>query len=54
MEDGETAQGQARATRYAVSQRDRSGKLRKINRGSLTPHLERIEQIVDVDGKACP
>ncbi len=27
---------------------------RKINRGSLPAHLERIEQVVDVDDKACP
>lgn len=26
----------------------------KINRGSLPTHLERIEQIVDVEDKACP
>ncbi|MBV1692443.1 IS66 family transposase [Novosphingobium sp. G106] len=27
---------------------------RKTNRGSLPAHLERVEQIVDVDDKACP
>lgn len=27
---------------------------RKTNRGSLPAHLERIEQVVDIDDKACP
>ncbi|GFM27953.1 transposase [Novosphingobium sp. PY1] len=27
---------------------------RKTNRGSLPAHLERIEQVVDVESKACP
>jgi transposase len=54
LEDVETALGQARAVRDAVSQLSRSEKPRKTNRGSLPAHLERIEQVVDVEGKACP
>jgi hypothetical protein len=30
-----------------------SGTARKTNRGSLPAHLERVEQIVDVEAKAC-
>src|SRR3546814_19942092 len=32
----------------------RSDPVRKTNRGSLPAHLERIEQIVDVESNACP
>lgn len=54
LEDVETALGQARAVRDAVAQFSRSEKPRKTNRGSLPAHLERIEQVVDVEDKACP
>lgn len=54
LEDVETALGQARAVRDAVSQLARGDKPRKTNRGSLPAHLERIEQVIDVDDKACP
>ncbi|MCW1432521.1 IS66 family transposase, partial [Novosphingobium sp. JCM 18896] len=54
LEDVETALGQARAVRDAVAQLSRSEKPRKTNRGSLPAHLERIEQVVDVEDKACP
>ena len=54
LEDVETALGQARAVRDAVSQLDRRDKPRKTNRGSLPAHLERVEQVVDVEDKACP
>lgn len=54
LEDVETALGQARAVRDAVSQLAHGDKPRKTNRGSLPAHLERIEQIVDVEDKACP
>lgn len=54
LDDVETALGQARAVRDAVSQRDRSDRPRKTNRGSLPAHLERIEQLVDIENKACP
>jgi transposase len=42
------------AVRDAISQLARSDKPRKTNRGSLPAHLERIEQVVDVEDKACP
>jgi transposase len=58
LEDVETALGQARAAREAASPQSRSDRQRKTNRGSLPAHLERIEQVVDVeevDGvRACP
>lgn len=58
LEDVETALGQARAAREAASPQSRSDRPRKSNRGSLPAHLERIEQVVDVeevDGiRACP
>ncbi|MGI9376319.1 MAG: IS66 family transposase, partial [Tsuneonella suprasediminis] len=54
LEDVETALGQARAIRDAVSQLAQSHESRKTNRGSLPVHLERIEQVVDVEDKACP
>jgi len=54
LEDVETALGQARAGRDAVSQLAQSHEPRKTNRGSLPVHLERIEQVVDVEDKACP
>ena len=54
LEDVETALGQARAAREAVAPRSPSDQARKTNGGSLPAHLERIEQIVDIDDKACP
>ena len=54
LEDVETALGQARAAREAASPQSRSDRPRKSNRGSLPAHLERIEQVVDVEDKACP
>ena len=54
LEEVETALGQARAVRDAISQLARNDKPRKTNRGSLPAHLERIEQVVDVEDKACP
>jgi len=54
LEDVETARGQARAAREAASPKSRSDRPRKSNRGSLPAHLERIEQVVDVENKACP
>lgn len=58
LEDVETALGQARAARDAATGQSRSDRPRKANRGSLPAHLERIEQVVDVeevDGiRACP
>src|SRR3546814_6580677 len=37
-----------------VCSSDLSDPVRKTNRGSLPAHLERIEQIVDVESNACP
>jgi transposase len=54
LEDVETALGQARAAREAMSERPRGERPRKTNRGSLPAHLERIEQVVDIEDKACP
>ena len=58
LEDVETALGQARAARDAAIGKPSSDRPRKTNRGSLPAHLERIEQVVDVeevDGiRACP
>jgi transposase len=58
LEDVETALGQARAARDAAIGKPSSDRPRKANRGSLPAHLERIEQVVDVeevDGPwACP
>uniref|UniRef100_UPI00053BDD67 IS66 family transposase n=1 Tax=Sphingomonas sp. 37zxx TaxID=1550073 RepID=UPI00053BDD67 len=55
LEDVETALGAARA---AGTVRPTGDRPRKTNRGALPAHLERIEQIVDIDGagsiRACP
>ena len=54
LEDVETALGTARAAREAAITKAGGERPRKVNRGSLPAHLERIEQIVDVEDKACP
>lgn len=54
LEDAETALAEAEAASEAKAGRSRSDRPRKTNRGSLPAHLERIEQIVDVESKACP
>jgi transposase len=58
LEDVETALGKARAAREAAVTKAGGERTRKANRGSLPTHLERIEQVVDVeevDGiRACP
>ncbi|WP_420381199.1 IS66 family transposase [Novosphingobium sp.] len=54
LEDVETALGQARAARDAAIGQSRSDRPRKVNRGSLPAHLERIEQVVDIEDKTCP
>ena len=54
LEDVETALGQARAARDAATGQSRSDRPRKTNRGSLPAHLERTEQVVDIEDKACP
>lgn len=54
LEDAETALAQAEAADEAKTGRARSDRPRKTNRGSLPAHLERIEQIVDIENKSCP
>ena len=54
LEDVETALAHAEATIDANAGRPRSDRPRKTNRGSLPAHLERVEQLVDVESKACP
>lgn len=54
LEDVETALGCAEAAVDANVGRQRSERPRNTNRGSLPSHLERIEQLVDVEDKACP
>lgn len=57
LEDIETALAEAEQTRDKASP-SRSDRPRKTNRGSLPAHLERIEQIIDVEevdgARACP
>jgi len=54
LEDVETALGQARAARDVATGQSGSDRPRKTNRGSLPAHLERIEQVVDIEDKVCP
>ena len=54
LEDVETALATAEAESEAKTGRARGDRPRKTNRGSLPAHLERIEQVVDVEDKACP
>lgn len=53
LEDIETALAEAEQARDKAS-RTSPPCPRKTNRGSLPAHLERIEQTVDVENKACP
>lgn len=54
LEDVETALATAEAESEAKTGRARGDRPRKTNRGSLPAHLERIEQVVNVEDKACP
>ena len=54
LEDVETALAETKAAGEAKGEQPRADRPRKTNRGSLPAHLERIEQIVDVENKACP
>jgi transposase len=54
LEDIETALGSAQAARDAAVPKARGERPRKNNRGALPAHLERIEQIIDVEDKTCP
>ena len=53
LEEVETALAEAEHAREKAS-RTSAERPRKTNRGSLPAHLERIEQVVDVEDKACP
>ena len=53
LEEVETALADAEHARDKAS-RAPAERSRKTNRGSLPAHLERIEQVVDVEDKACP
>ena len=53
LEEVETALAEAVHARDKAS-RAPAERPRKINRGSLPAHLERIERLVDVEDKACP
>jgi transposase len=56
LEDVEQSEAEATAETEAKSPTVRAEAIRKrrANRGSLPPHLPRIETVVDVDSKACP
>ncbi len=53
LEDIETALGKARAVSEAVVTKAGGERPRKANRGSLPAHLDRIEQVIDVEDKSC-
>jgi hypothetical protein len=53
LEDIETARGSAQAEHDAAVPKARGERPRKTNRGSLPAHLERIEQVIDVEDKTC-
>ena len=53
LEEVETALGEAEEAREKAS-RPSADRPRKANRGSLPAHLERVEQVVDVESRACP
>lgn len=54
LEEVETALAQAEAAIEANAAKPGTARPRKTNRGSLPAHLERVEQVVDVESKACP
>jgi len=53
LEEVETALAEAEEASEKAS-RLRADRPCKINRGSLPAHLERIEQVIDVEDRACP
>jgi transposase len=53
LEEVETALAEA-VHAHDKASRTPADRPRKTNRGSLPAHLERIEQVVDVEDKACP
>jgi transposase len=54
LEDIEIALAVTETASEAKTGRARGDRPRKTNRGSLPAHLERIEQVVDIEDKACP
>jgi transposase len=54
LEDIATALCSAQAARDAATPKPKGERPRKTNRGALPAHLERIEQVVDVEDKTCP
>lgn len=54
FEEIEAALGHVAADLDAASPAPRDVAPRRINRGHLPPHLERVERLVDVEDKACP
>jgi transposase len=54
LEDAEAALAHAEAAGEARTDRPRGDRPRKVNRGALPAHLERIEQVVDIEDTACP
>ena len=53
LEEVETALAEAEEASEKASHL-RGDRPRKVNRGSLPAHLERIEQVIDVEDRACP
>lgn len=53
FEDTETALGVVAASLDAVAVSPREPRRRKTNRGRLPAHLERVEQVIDIENKAC-
>jgi transposase len=56
LEDVEQAEADAAANieENAPAERAAQAQKRRMNRGSLPPHLPRIEAVVDIDDKTCP
>jgi transposase len=54
LEDAETVLAEAEAADAARPGRQSAPRARKINRGALPAHLERIEQTIDIEDKGCP
>jgi transposase len=53
LEELDAALSRVQAGLDAAAKRSGNARPRKANRGSLPAHLERIEQVVDVEDKAC-
>jgi transposase len=53
LEELDAALSRVQAGLDAAAKRSAGTRARKVNRGSLPAHLERIEQVVDVEDKTC-